>query len=134
MHRRDFVHRGATLVGGAGLLGFTPPDADLGQSARNQREIAPGLASLDSRLADAPAPISESERERRREKAQHLMKELGYSAILIEPGPNMAYFSGIEWGRSERLFALILPQSGKGIVIAPGFEKGRAADQVGGRF
>jgi Xaa-Pro dipeptidase len=134
MHRRDFVHRGATLVGGAGLLGFTPPDADLGQSAGDQRQIAPELASLDSRLADAPAPISESEREQRREKAQRLMKELGYSAILIEPGPNMVYFSGIEWGRSERLFALILPQSGKGIVIAPGFEKGRAADQVGGRF
>jgi Xaa-Pro dipeptidase len=62
------------------------------------------------------------------------MKELGYSAMLIEPGPNMVYFSGIEWGRSERLFALILPQSGKGIVVAPGFEKGRAADQVNGRF
>ena len=62
------------------------------------------------------------------------MKELGYSAMLIEPGPNMMYFSGIEWGRSERLFALILPQTGKGIVISPAFEKERAADQVDGRF
>jgi Xaa-Pro dipeptidase len=62
------------------------------------------------------------------------MKELGYSAMLIEPGANMMYFAGIDWARSERLFALILPQTGKGIVIAPGFEQGRAADQVNGRF
>jgi len=62
------------------------------------------------------------------------MKELGYSAMLLEPGANMMYFSGMDWARSERLFALILPQTGKGVVIAPAFEKGRAADQVNGRF
>jgi Xaa-Pro dipeptidase len=62
------------------------------------------------------------------------MKELGYTAMLIEPGANMTYFTGIEWARSERLFAFILPQSGKPIVIAPAFEQQRAEDQVGGRF
>ena len=62
------------------------------------------------------------------------MKEMGYSAMLIEPGANMTYFSGIDWGRSERLFALILPQTGKGIVISPAFEEQRAANQVDGRF
>ena len=129
MERREFIQRGATLAGGATLLGFTPAKA-----GADQRNVAPELAALGSRVADAPPPISESEREQRRDKAQRLMKELGYSAMLIEPGPNMVYFSGIEWGRSERLFALILPQSGKGIVIAPAFEKGRAADQVNGRF
>ncbi|HMH25620.1 MAG TPA: Xaa-Pro peptidase family protein, partial [Gemmatimonadaceae bacterium] len=68
------------------------------------------------------------------EKAQRLMKELGYSAMLIEPGANMTYFTGIEWARSERLFAFILPQTGKPIVIAPAFERQRSEDQVGGRF
>ena len=134
MERREFVQRSATLVGGASLLGFTPAEAEAREVADGSREVAPELTSLKSRLADAPAPISESERVQRREKAQRLMKELGYSAILIEPGANMMYFSGIEWSRSERLFALILPQSGKGIVVAPAFEKGRAADQVSGRF
>ena len=129
MHRREFVQRGATLLGGAGVLGFTPTNGYAKQS-----EIAPELASLESRLADAPPPITESERAQRRDKAQRLMKELGYSAMLIEAGPNMMYFSGIEWARSERLFALVLPQSGKGIIIAPAFERGRAADQVDGRF
>jgi len=85
-------------------------------------------------VVDAPLPISEAERAQRRDKAQRLMKELGYSAMLIEPGANMTYFTGIEWARSERLFAFILPQTGKPIVIAPAFEQQRAEDQVGGRF
>ena len=129
MERRRFLQRSAALAGGAALLGYTS-----GEARADEIATAPELATLRSRLPDAPAPITESEREQRRDKAQRLMKQLGYSAMLIEPGANMLYFTGIEWSRSERLFALILPQSGKGIVIAPAFEKGRAADQVNGRF
>jgi Xaa-Pro dipeptidase len=84
--------------------------------------------------ADAPAPISESEREQRREKARRLMKQLGFTAMLIEPGANMTYFAGIDWGRSERLFAFLLPETGKPVVISPAFERQRAEDQVNGRF
>jgi Xaa-Pro dipeptidase len=134
MQRREFVQRGATLAGAAALLGLTPTEAAAGPAPEAQPEIAPELAPLQSRWADAPAPISESERAQRRDKAQRLMKELGYSAMLLEPGPNMMYFSGIDWGRSERLFAFILPQTGKGIVISPAFEEQRAANQVDGRF
>jgi Xaa-Pro dipeptidase len=134
MNRRDFVQRGATLAGGAALLGFTPTEATAADAQENQLDFAPEMATLRSRRADSPVPITETERVQRREKAQRLMKELGYSAMLIEPGANMMYFSGIDWARSERLFALILPQTGKGIVISPAFEKGRAADQVDGRF
>jgi Xaa-Pro dipeptidase len=46
----------------------------------------------------------------------------------------MMYFTGIEWGRSERLFAFILPQAGRAVVVSPGFEEQRAANQVDGRF
>src|ERR1041385_7032316 len=46
----------------------------------------------------------------------------------------MEYFAGINWGRSERLFAFILPVTGKPVVISPAFEQQRAEDQVGGRF
>src|SRR5204862_5272273 len=35
---------------------------------------------------------------------------------------------------SERLFAFLLPVSGKGVVIAPGFEEQRAAVEVDKRF
>jgi Xaa-Pro dipeptidase len=129
MERREFIQRGATIAGGAALLGVTPAEA-----RPDQRDVAPELASLRSRVADAPAPISESERAQRRDKAQRLMKELGYSAMLIEPGPSMTYFAGIDWGRSERLFAFLLPQSGMPVVISPAFEQQRAEDQVNRRF
>lgn len=134
MERREFVQRGATLAGGAALLGLNPHDTSAAPTPGRRTELAPELASLQPRVADAPAPISESERAQRRDKAQRLMKELGYSAMLIEPGPNMMYFSGLEWGRSERLFAFILPQTGRGIVISPAFEEQRAQAQVDGRF
>ena len=123
MERREFVQRGAVLAGGAALLGLRPSEV-----AASEIRIAP------TTKPDAPAPISESEREQRRDKARRLMKQLGFSAMLIEPGANMTYFAGVEWGRSERLFAFLLPETGKPVVISPAFEQQRAEDQVNGRF
>jgi Xaa-Pro dipeptidase len=133
MDRRAFVQRGATVAGAAALLGINPTESGADE-VPEEREIAPELVRLESRVADAPAPISEVERGQRRGKAQLLMQELGISAMLVEPGPSMVYFSGLEWGRSERLFAFILPRTGKGVVVSPAFEEQRAAAQVDGRF
>ncbi|HEX7596124.1 MAG TPA: Xaa-Pro peptidase family protein [Gemmatimonadaceae bacterium] len=132
MKRRDFVQR-AALLGGAASLGLDHSSA-LASGLGVAPTGASGRAPTRQPVVDAPLPISEAERAQRRDKAQRLMKELGYSAMLIEPGANMTYFTGIEWARSERLFAFILPQTGKPIVIAPAFEQQRAEDQVGGRF
>jgi hypothetical protein len=66
VNRRNFV------AGGAALLGLNPTQARAGQLPKHRLEIAPELASLQSRLADAPAPISETERVQRRDKAQRL--------------------------------------------------------------
>jgi Xaa-Pro dipeptidase len=129
--RREFVQRSASLAVGVSALG--PNGAVALTNLATNGEASPRPSSLFP-LPAPPAPISEAERAQRRDKAQRLMKELGYSAMLIEPGANMTYFAGIDWGRSERLFAFILPQTGKPIVIAPAFERQRAEDQVGGRF
>ena len=132
MKRRDFVQR-AALLGGAASLRLSPSPAFANGLNGTQSET---FRQVPNRKppGDAPPPISENERVQRRDKAQRLMKELGYSAMLIEPGANMTYFAGIEWARSERLFAFVLPQTGKPVVIAPAFEQQRAEDQVGGRF
>src|SRR4051812_28916041 len=127
MKRREFVQRGA-IASGAAVLGLAPSSAFAGAFDDPLRSPTP------SQPADAPPPISEAERAARREKAQRLMGELGVSAMLIEPGANMTYFAGIDWGRSERLLAFILPQNGKPVVISPAFEQQRAEDQVAGRF
>src|SRR4051812_46462008 len=132
MKRREFLRSTAALtaitampVGGgirsAGAQGTSALVSDPGTPA-------------GARAAAAPAPISESEREERRENARKLMSQLGFSAMLIEPGANMNYFAGIDWGRSERLFAFLLPVSGKPVVISPAFEQQRAEDQVNGRY
>lgn len=133
MQRREFVQRGAALAGGVAVLGVAPSTA-LANQLDDRYDGSSEARPIRSLPADAPPPISEAERAQRRDKAQRLMKELGYSALLIEPGANMTYFAGIDWGRSERLFAFILPQTGKPIVISPAFEQGRAEDQVAGRF
>src|SRR2546423_8454596 len=128
MKRRNFIKRSAALAGTAALT-VRPASG----SAQGITELIPRADSTRVRT-DAPAPISEAEREQRREKARTLMRQLGFAAMLIEPGANMEYFGGIQWQRSERLFAFLLPVSGRPIVIAPGFERQRAEDQVNNRF
>ena len=128
MKRRNFL-KGTAAVAGTAALGVRAASS----SAQGITELIP-QASKTNKPADAPAPISEAEREQRREKARTLMRQLGFAAMLIEPGANMDYFAGIQWQRSERLFAFLLPVSGRPIVIAPGFERQRAEDQVNNRY
>src|SRR5256885_8369566 len=123
MQRREFIQRSASFaVATAPALALNPADV-LANTPSFRLPLPASRFPLP-----APSPISETERLERRDKAQRLMKQLGYSAMLIEPGANMTYFAGIEWGRSERLFAFILPVAGKAIVIAPAFEQQRAED------
>ena len=56
------------------------------------------------------------------------MKEAGLAALLLEPGPAMVYLTGVRWGRSERLFAALIPQSGDAAWVLPAFEETRARE------
>jgi Xaa-Pro dipeptidase len=91
-------------------------------SDANGASSMPSLSSLKP-LTENVKPISVAERKARIENAQSLMKAQGIAAILIEPGAAMDYFSGIQWWRSERLTALIVPQKGDIAVVTPFFEK-----------
>ena len=50
-----------------------------------------------------PPPIGRAERVQRIARAQHLMQRSGIAAVLVESGPSLDYFTGIQWWRSERL-------------------------------
>jgi Xaa-Pro dipeptidase len=63
------------------------------------------------------------ERKTRIAKAQRLMGDADLDAIVIEPGSSMLYFSGIQWWRSERLTALVIPRVGDIAVVTPYFEE-----------
>jgi Xaa-Pro dipeptidase len=51
------------------------------------------------------------------------MKQNGIGAVVVEPGASLDYFTGVQWWRSERLTAAIIPVEGEPIVVTPFFEK-----------
>jgi Xaa-Pro aminopeptidase len=75
-------------------------------------------------------PISPEERQARQEKARSLMEANGLDAILLMEGTSLNYFTGIRWWGGERLFAMVLPAKGSAFYVCPGFEEGRAREQI----
>jgi len=108
LSRRGFA-LGAAALAGTALL-------------RPKAALALADPELKAMTADA-APISRGERLARVEKAQELMRRRGIGAILIEPGSSLDYFTGVQWHRSERLTAAVLPARGEAIVVTPFFEE-----------
>jgi len=77
-------------------------------------------------------PITADEFHGRLEHAQKLIAELKprYDALFVAPGTSLYYLTGIRWGISERLLALVLPRMGDPIVIVPAFEEGRMREKL----
>ncbi len=70
-----------------------------------------------------PPPITPSERLARIAKAQRLMRASGIGALLIEPGSSLDYFTGVQWRRSERMTAALIPAAGSLCIVTPAFEE-----------
>ena len=111
--RRQMLTAAAALP----LLGFSPV----------LRAAEPDLSELRDMTTDAQ-PITIEERRARLAKAQSLMKAAGLGATLVEPGSSLVYFTGLHWGRSERLTALILPAEGEPCIVTPFFEEPRTRE------
>jgi Xaa-Pro dipeptidase len=77
------------------------------------------------------APIGRDERLRRLARAQRLMREHRLGAILVEPGASLDYFTGIQWHRSERLTAAIIPAEGETVIVTPFFEAPSVRETLG---
>jgi Xaa-Pro dipeptidase len=99
------------LAGGAGLAvsGLATP-----VNAAAVADVAP---------IPLPPPIGRPERLARLAKARTLMKRHGIGSILIEPGASLDYYTGVQWWRSERLTAAVIPAEGDPIIVTPFFEK-----------
>lgn len=79
----------------------------------------------DLKLAIRPAPvITRKERLERIERARRLTRDLGADALFVGAGASLRYFTGIPWGASERLVAMVLPVNGDPVMICPAFERG----------
>jgi Xaa-Pro dipeptidase len=70
-----------------------------------------------------PPPIGREERMKRLLAARKMMERHGIGAIIVEPGASLDYYTGVQWWRSERLTAVVIPVRGDPIVVTPFFEK-----------
>jgi Xaa-Pro dipeptidase len=77
-----------------------------------------------------PPPITSAERLQRIAKARSLMARNGIDAIIVEPGASLDYFTGVQWWRSERLTAAVIPARGEPIVVTPFFERPSVAESL----
>jgi Xaa-Pro dipeptidase len=80
------------------------------------------LATLSDMTGDMGA-ISRIEHLARIARAQQFMQEQGISAVYLNAGTNMSYFTGTKWYASERMVGAILPARGALEYIAPAFEE-----------
>jgi Xaa-Pro dipeptidase len=119
--RRDFFRYAG--VGAAGIAAGS--GVELEAQGRAAEEIPAGILALKSMTAGI-VPISAQERQARIEKARRLMVEQKIDALLLEPGSSLFYFTGVQWGLSERPFAAVLPAKGEIAYICPKFEEMRA--------
>jgi Xaa-Pro dipeptidase len=82
-------------------------------------------------MRDRIRPIGADEFLARREQARRYMKDNAIDAIFVEGGTTLAYYTGLHWWLSERMFAMVLPQRGEPFFVAPKFEEGRAREKLG---
>src|SRR5262245_56757222 len=93
--------------------------------------LPPSIALLTSMRSRA-RPISADERRGRIERAQKTRGEPKIDAIILAGGTSLNYFTGIRWGNSERLTAVIIPRVGNPYIVTPAFEEDRTREQLAG--
>ena len=77
-----------------------------------------------------PPPISAAERLGRLAKARALMQQHGIGSVIVESGSSLDYLTGVQWHRSERLTAGVIPASGDPVIVTPFFEKPSVAETL----
>jgi len=116
--RRNLLGGGAALAAGALFGRGSVAWAAINQAA----ELKPG---------PLPPPIGQAERLARLAKARSLMQQHGIGAVLVESGPSLDYFTGIQWWRSERLTGVVIPVRGDPMVVTPFFEQPTIKEMLG---
>jgi Xaa-Pro dipeptidase len=120
MHEGEGVsRRGVLALGGGAAMTMTTMTTG-----------GPALAQ-DSAAIRIPPPITAAERQARIARAQAALRETGLGALLIEPGASLIYYTGVRWGRSERLTAAVIPATGQPFVVTPFFEEPSVRESLG---
>jgi Xaa-Pro dipeptidase len=107
MRRRAFLTAAAAA---ASAIAFAP---------RISVAAPAGLTSMTG----GAKPISVEERQARIARLQRAMAERGVGAMIMESGSSLDYFTGVQWRRSERTTAAVIPARGETVFVTPAFEE-----------
>jgi len=117
----------ALSAGAMALATFRPRDASAQTPAAD--DLPAPIRALQP-MIDGLAPVGVDEHRGRLARAQALLAEAGLDAIVVGPGSSLRYFTGAEWGVSERFLGFVLRHGGDPVWIAPAFERDRAHEQI----
>ncbi|ASP46752.1 M24 family metallopeptidase [Cognaticolwellia beringensis] len=122
-NKRTFLKASAASVATMTIAGQTLTSSSLAAASNVQANTNKNQSSALKTITNTVKGISKNERFERISHAQKLMHQLDISALILEPGAAMDYFSGVQWWRSERLTAVIIPREGNISVVCPFFEE-----------
>ncbi len=125
LSRRTFLTTTGVAVAGAACT----PRAEEANAAEDAADLPPAIAALTP-MKEGVVPISVDERKGRLEKARRLMSEQGIDALMLTGGTSMVYFTGMQWGNSERLTCAVIPAKGNAFIVTPKFEEERTKEQA----
>lgn len=124
--RRTFVGTSAIALAGTACQASSSADA---QTASDDAALPEPIATLRP-MREGVTPITLEERQARVERARELMRANGVNGLFLTGGTSLNYFTNIQWGLSERLFAVVIPVNGDAFVVCPAFEEDRAREQL----
>ena len=128
--RRDFLNLSATAAAASALSPCAAAAVPVAPVApvQGKADDPPAIAALKS-MRDQAKPVTVDERRNRLERARALMRASNLDAIMLNGGTSLDYFTGMKWGLSERLLAVIIPVQGNAFLVTPKFEEERALEQ-----
>jgi len=114
-------------ITGAGAFGAALAAAPA--EAAPADELPAPIAALKP-MTEGVSPITQDERKARLARARKLMAETGLDAVLLASGSSLVYFTGAQWGISERFFGAVITRDGYPAWVTPAFEKQRGLEQI----
>ncbi|MDP2914078.1 MAG: Xaa-Pro peptidase family protein [Candidatus Aminicenantes bacterium] len=117
--RRHFLKIGGLT---ASLSGFASDLFSQSNSALPQ-------AALENLVAGVK-PLGPEDYDARLERARALMADHKIDGLFLPGGTDLAYFTTVSWGTSERTFGALLNRKGGTVWVCPAFEKERAKELI----
>jgi len=126
LSRRRVLHLSLGSLAGA----LAPRLARAQSPSPSPSDEVPAAIDALRPFTDGAVPITPDEHRARIVRAQALMRGEDLDAIVLASGSGLEYFTGAEWGLSERFFGAVITREGDPAWVTPAFEKARALEQI----